>query len=115
MIANDMKLITDPIRSFLVTGKFAYYKTYLGLNVLLYSGAAFSRRDLYVRHQKTACSGLNLGFGRGYTRKTGKSARSTTQYLDRRGTPEGDDVNDPDYIPTGSGRPWMAPELLACT
>ncbi|KAL5508239.1 hypothetical protein ACEPAH_5858 [Sanghuangporus vaninii] len=63
--------------------------------------AAFSRRDLFVRHQKTVCTmgqGVEISGCIRRPRKCGKDS-STTFKGTRQGTPDGDDANDPDYIP----------------
>ncbi|KAH8118355.1 hypothetical protein DFH11DRAFT_1566971 [Phellopilus nigrolimitatus] len=54
-------------------------------------GAAFSRRDLFVRHQKTACS-LSTD-ARGFVRRPRKYMKTS-----RKATPDGDDPNDLDYM-----------------
>ncbi|KAI5125058.1 hypothetical protein M0805_007481 [Coniferiporia weirii] len=58
--------------------------------------AAFSRRDLFVRHQKTACALITAGSG--FSRRPRRYTKTT---LSGRGaTPDEDDLNDLDYNPT---------------
>ena len=92
-----MRTITNRRRDSSAIGEFIFPLDRNNYELLLDSNAAFSRRDLYVRHQKTACSAA--GSGQQAPRRLGKAQRVANK---RQGTPDGDDVNDVDYVPGGS-------------